>query len=47
MAACRYEIYLLMFKKYFTRSHTFQDLKRNFVSLHASVISSINFVECR
>ena len=47
MAAYRYEIYLLMFKNISLVHTLFQDLKRNFVSLHASVISSINFVECR
>ena len=46
MAAWRYEISLLVLKKYFTRSlHSlvkyFQHLKRNFVSPRSHVISSI------
>ena len=46
MAAWRYEISLLVLKKYFTRSlrslvKYFQHSKRNFVSLRDHVISSI------
>ena len=39
MAAWRYEIFLLVLKKYFTRF--FQHEKRNFVSPSGHVISSI------
>ena len=46
MAAWRYEISLLVLKKYFTRSlgslmKCFEHLKRNFVSSRGHVISSI------
>ena len=49
MAAWRYEISLLVLKKYFTRSlrslvKYFQHSKRNFVSPHGHVISSISFI---
>ena len=48
MVAWRYEISLLMLKKYFTRSlHSlvkyFATLKEKFVSLHSHVISSIYY----
>ena len=43
MAAWRYEICLLVLKKYFTRSlrDIFQHSKRNFVSRRGHVISSM------
>ena len=43
MAAWRYEISLLVLKKYFTRSRIFQHSKRNLVSPCSHVISSIYF----
>ena len=48
MVACRYEISLLVLKKYFSRSlrsilNFFQHSKRNFVSPRGHVISSIYY----
>ena len=48
MAASRYEISLLVLKKYFTRSRNiFQHSKRNFVSPRGHVISFIYYMNVK
>ena len=48
MAASRYEISLLVLKKYFTRSRNiFQHSKRNFVSRSGHVISFIYYMNLK
>ena len=48
MAASRYEISLLVLKKYFTRSRNiFQHSKRNFVSPRGHVISFIYYMNLK